>query len=270
MNILKEIDYKCITIDWLLAKGELQGDAVLINELPVDSFARRADIVVANGKLQAFEIKSDADSLVRLQGQINTYLRFFDKVTLVCSPKFSKRALELLPESVEVLELVKRNGKHTLKYKRRGQTKLVSSHKEFLSFATKRYLVQFLRSNGIEANAKDSHFTIYQKAALLPKSVWRTATLNYLKDKYKTTFQNFIENRSDSDFTLDKDIENLSVQKLLDRNPDPIRDKTEQGVGWESWEPSNLTGLDAVDVSAQMAHHGFVTKGPVMLIPRAS
>lgn len=267
MKILKEIDYKCITIDWLIAKGELHADAVLINELPVDSFARRADIVVANGKLQAFEIKSDADSLARLQGQISTYLNFFDKVTLVCSPKFSLKALELLPESVEILELVNKNGKHTLKYKRRGHTKLVSSHKEFLSFATKRFLIQFLRSRGIEAHPKDSHFTIYQKAALLPKSVWRSATLNYLKERYKSTFQHFIENRSD--ITLYKDIDNLSVQKLLDRDNDSIRDDIDQGAGWENWEPSTLLSKGAVDVSAQMAHYGFVTKGPVMLIPRA-
>lgn len=266
MKILKENDYKCITIDWLLRKGELQNDAVLINELPVDGFSRRADIVVANGKLQAYEIKSDADSLIRLQGQIDTYLQFFDKVTLICSPKFSTKALELLPNSVEVLELVNKNGEYSLKYKRRGRTELVSSTGNYLSFVSKRYLIQFLRNNGIDSDTKDSHFTLYQKASLLPKSIWRNATLTYLKDKYQATYSKFINNRSD--VTLDKDINNLSLQKLI--QVDNTTDNIKPGIGWEDWKPTDINKKDAIDISAKMAHHGFVTKGPVMLIPRAS
>lgn len=70
-----------------LASGRDAAGAAFIAELFVDGFARRADLVMANGKLAAFEIKSERDSLDRLEGQLSTYERLFEQVTVVCAMK---------------------------------------------------------------------------------------------------------------------------------------------------------------------------------------
>ncbi len=200
---LKEADYKIATIEWLVDKGHINGDAVLINELPVNNFNRRADLVVANGKLHAFEIKSDADSLSRLSGQIETYLSFFDKVTVVCSPKYTSRALMMLPESVQILELNNNhNDKKIMKMIRRGKTKKISSPFYYLSFVEKKTLRTSLKEQGLEYNQGESRISMCRKFDSLPQKTWRSITLKYLKSKYKKTHDAFFSvNRKE--FTVD-------------------------------------------------------------------
>jgi len=99
-GVLNEGDIKAAVIDRLFASAALS-DAVLINEMVIANWSRRADLVVANGKLHAFEIKSDFDSLRRLQGQVETYLSRFDKVTVVCTPKFAQLVRDCTESRVE-------------------------------------------------------------------------------------------------------------------------------------------------------------------------
>jgi len=62
--------------------------STFIPEMFVDKFTRRADLVVAgNNKLIVFEIKSERDKLDRLDGQLKSYIRFFEQVTVVCAER---------------------------------------------------------------------------------------------------------------------------------------------------------------------------------------
>lgn len=62
--------------------------STFISEMFIDEFTRRADLVVAsNNKLIAFEIKSERDKLDRLDGQLKSYTRFFEQVTVVCAER---------------------------------------------------------------------------------------------------------------------------------------------------------------------------------------
>ncbi|HEF4751329.1 sce7726 family protein [Burkholderia multivorans] len=83
-----------------LAKG-----AALISELCIADFGRRADLVLANGKLSAFEIKSDIDDLSRLDGQIETFVKYFESVTIVCAPRHTAKVLTRVPSTVGVWEV---------------------------------------------------------------------------------------------------------------------------------------------------------------------
>lgn len=58
----------------------------------------RIDIAVVNGFLHGFEIKSDSDSLSRLDGQIEQYGRIFDFVTLICGQKLFGAAQKIAPK----------------------------------------------------------------------------------------------------------------------------------------------------------------------------
>lgn len=58
----------------------------------------RADAIMVSDEITGFEIKSDKDSLERLEKQIKNYNRFCDKVYLVVGNKFLEKAETMLPQ----------------------------------------------------------------------------------------------------------------------------------------------------------------------------
>lgn len=73
------------------------------NTLVIDEFAlglgsARIDIGIINGTLNGYEIKSDNDTLKRLQNQRNVYNSIFDYVTLIVGYKHAFNAFKIIPE----------------------------------------------------------------------------------------------------------------------------------------------------------------------------
>lgn len=97
-----EARLKAAVVDRLFATSHVDSDSVLISEMVVANWSRRADLVLANGSLWAFEIKSEADNLVRLPGQIDTLGAHFEKLVVVAAAKFEVALLETTPPRVGV------------------------------------------------------------------------------------------------------------------------------------------------------------------------
>ncbi|ENM1144040.1 sce7726 family protein [Pseudomonas aeruginosa] len=76
---------------------------VFIDELCFIDKTRRADVVHANGKLSAFEIKSSADNLARWEGQQEAYLKCFDEVWLCCHSKHLQKSFDLTDRNVGLI-----------------------------------------------------------------------------------------------------------------------------------------------------------------------
>lgn len=72
-------------------------DALIIDELEVCGGQARADVVVVNGELNGFEIKSDKDTLMRFQNQVFYYEKVFERLTFVCGKSHLDQILELAP-----------------------------------------------------------------------------------------------------------------------------------------------------------------------------
>ena len=72
-------------------------ETLVVDELGIDHGKLRADIAVVNGRLTGYEIKSDQDSLVRLQRQIAGYSRVFDYAHVVATDRHLKRARSMVP-----------------------------------------------------------------------------------------------------------------------------------------------------------------------------
>ena len=70
----------------------------IIEEFGVNHGQARADIAVFSDLIHGYELKSDLDSLERLENQIRAYSECFDKVTLVTSYKHAAHALRMTPE----------------------------------------------------------------------------------------------------------------------------------------------------------------------------
>ena len=70
----------------------------IVEELGINHGAVRADVVVINGIMDCYEIKSDRDTLLRLPEQVHAYNAVFDKVTLVVGFAHLYEALEMIPD----------------------------------------------------------------------------------------------------------------------------------------------------------------------------
>jgi hypothetical protein len=81
----------------LLEQHRGDRSTILIEELGLRHGAVRADVVVVNGLLHGFEIKSDLDTLRRLPRQVEYYSSVLARATLVVGYRLLDRALTLLP-----------------------------------------------------------------------------------------------------------------------------------------------------------------------------
>src|SRR6218665_1638751 len=67
----------------------------------------KADVVILNGTASAYEIKSERDSLSRLENQLENYRKVFAKVYVVVADSFVAQVLDNTPEHVGVMSLVR-------------------------------------------------------------------------------------------------------------------------------------------------------------------
>lgn len=94
-------------------KAIFEGDprALLIDELALCEGEARIDLALINGTLIGFEIKSERDTLSRLDEQVRIYNRTFDKVTIVVSSKHLKAVSTRVPEWWGITEAIDRDGR---------------------------------------------------------------------------------------------------------------------------------------------------------------
>ena len=71
--------------------------SVLLEEVGLCRGLARMDVVVVNGRLHGYEIKSDRDSLRRLPAQVKAFGKVFDRLTLVVGDRHRARAGKTLP-----------------------------------------------------------------------------------------------------------------------------------------------------------------------------
>ena len=138
-----EADIKNIIINHMVDNGILEENDTLINEFTIADYARRVDLaLIKSNKLYAYEVKSASDTLVRLEGQIKTYLEYFDKVTVIAASKHIEKILDLAPLQVAVWEL----NDEKVKIVRRGKTNFIGDKLKFLDLMTVSDLIKIVRA----------------------------------------------------------------------------------------------------------------------------
>lgn len=240
--MLNEGDIKAAVIDKLFASDALS-DAVLINEMVVANWSRRADLVVANGKLHAFEIKSDLDTLRRLDGQVETYLQRFDKVTVVCTAKFAYLIKDCTDSRVEIWCATQTDRGVKLSVFRRGQSSLVSNKRILCGYLHKAELITLLKREGRNVSAETPRTHLEYEADALPVRQIRDFVLQSLKERYKNTFEQFCKNRQSQ--TCPEDLARLSKFKNQFREGD--RSDEEIFIA----NPENAAQLDLLALAAK-------------------
>jgi hypothetical protein len=100
---------------------EQDGTAAIIEEMPLLRGKGRADLAFVNGELSGYEIKSEADSLVRLGTQAENYESVFEFNTLVAAAKHLKLARRRLPKTWGIIEAKQVDGRIELIPRRSAQ-----------------------------------------------------------------------------------------------------------------------------------------------------
>jgi len=82
----------------LRAHQDYDDDIRIIAELGVQHGDSRVDVAVINGVMHGYEIKSDLDTLNRLEDQERAFSDVFDRMTLVVGKTHLREALEMVPD----------------------------------------------------------------------------------------------------------------------------------------------------------------------------
>lgn len=101
-NYRNEYIYKNMIARKILIGRHSLKSSVLLSEFRVG--ANKADLVLLNGCSTCYEIKTEYDSLVRLEDQLKSYTKLFTKVFVVCASKMITEVLLLTPINVGVIE----------------------------------------------------------------------------------------------------------------------------------------------------------------------
>jgi len=98
-----EYIYKAALTHKILLGTHSLNTAVLLNEFRTGK--NIADTVIVNGTSTVYEIKSERDSLTRLEEQITSYRNVFAKVNVIAGGNHIKQIKSLIPHDIGILKL---------------------------------------------------------------------------------------------------------------------------------------------------------------------
>lgn len=187
---LLEKDIKALLIKHLLDKSIIETHETLINEFCIDTHTRRIDLVVIkNHTTIGFEIKSEADSLIRINGQLDKYKNYFDKVIIVAAKKHISNLLKTVESNIEIWEI----DNFAFKVVRRGKSVPIKNKENLLKILPLNFLIKIAHSNDLEVpkNSKNRKFLESLLSKLSVKKI-RGELFSYLRKKYKNYSSEFM------------------------------------------------------------------------------
>lgn len=134
---MNEFEIKASLIDKILTDRGAE-NLTLCTELPFSDGNRRADLVILTPESsEAFEIKSEKDSLEKLPDQLQDYKGAFNAVSVVVAKKHLASARHLIDSDIGILSVI--NGQ--LRYVRKPQKKIRLDKFKILSTLTHKQLM---------------------------------------------------------------------------------------------------------------------------------
>lgn len=82
----------------ILRRQHAHKDTLVIDELGLNHGKCRADIAIVNGQFVGYEIKSNNDSLRRLEEQVKSYSAVFDRVSIIVGNRYINCIQDYIPE----------------------------------------------------------------------------------------------------------------------------------------------------------------------------
>lgn len=204
-NLIHAADsLKAAFIDFVLDNFD---DSVVIgHEVMYGSSGRFADMVLLyKGYTYAIEVKSDADSLYRIDGQLNEYQKQFNYVIVVCGQKYSRQLSERLPKGIGLFQV----NDHTEVKELRKPARKTRLDKEEMLLSIK---AAYLSKQADFPIANISNDAIRSRFAKKRTSCVQEILYNYWVSRMKPGFLNFLSDRGVQ--TLPADLSNFSTYRV--------------------------------------------------------
>lgn len=112
-NYRCEYIYKNIITSKLLLGRHSLNTTVMVPELSIEG--SKADLVMFNGTSTVYEIKTELDTLNRLENQLDSYLKCFDLIYVVTYEENIDKIKAIIPEKIGIIILSKKNTLKTIK-----------------------------------------------------------------------------------------------------------------------------------------------------------
>lgn len=200
---LREPEIKAALIDALYDDGRIDGETIIVSEMPVASMARRADIVVANGHLLGFEIKSDGDKTSRLRGQLEAYQKSFEGIVIVTGARHLDECLATTRSTVGVVAIDQIEAcVPRARMIRKPHLRRLGMDAALRQMRADE-LFRFARQVGANPTGARDRFTLECIARELPATLVRDAALRAVKARYREPFAAFNAVRETSKSTLE-------------------------------------------------------------------
>ncbi len=90
---------------YLSAKNKFIKDTIIVDELNIKNGLARIDVAVINGKIHGYEIKSEVDTLNRLENQMHYYNASLEKISIVVNPKHTDKVIKKIPNWWGIIEV---------------------------------------------------------------------------------------------------------------------------------------------------------------------
>jgi hypothetical protein len=193
MNLIRDTDIRSALRRRAARLHSAVATASIVEELGIAA-STRADILVLNGRIEGYEIKSDVDSLVRLPHQVPAYEAVCDRVWIVTTNRFVGRAAESLPDWWGILEAVQRAGDVRLIRRRAARAHRGQQSEALLGLLWRRELIALCEHQGVGgANSRTTAPRLREmlaatrsqrqladdvRSALLARRDWRAVTLS--------------------------------------------------------------------------------------------
>lgn len=120
---LRDIDIRRALVPMLKKQHADESGTLILDELGISSHTARIDIAVLNGIFAGYEIKSDVDSLARLEQQSATYDLVLDEVTIVTGPRHAESVSQHTPKHWGIMIACINDNSVQLKVRRKPKKK---------------------------------------------------------------------------------------------------------------------------------------------------
>lgn len=152
--LLCDADIRQPLHDWIHRRHARGSATGILHELKIPRPSARIDLAVVNGKMVGFEIKSDIDSLARLNRQAAAFEQVFDRVCMVTTEKHLSHAMGKIPSWWGVVVPSRRGNKVVFKPVRSMRRNPTQNNSALLYALTRAELVKILTAAGLSKGHK--------------------------------------------------------------------------------------------------------------------
>ncbi len=191
---------KTLLIDFLIENYNIE---LIASEVPYLFGYRRADLVaIINNNMVAFEIKSELDSLSKLEAQVNDYIEVFNKVYVVLAKKFQHcSVVSKLHKKVGILYIDAND--EIIYYRKAKEQKILKKEK----------LIYFFKKDELnKINNIDTKLSLRKTREIFLKRNSTKKIVEYskniLRSKYLTQYNKFIEEKGK--YTIEEDLSSIT------------------------------------------------------------